>query len=185
MLARLRPLLSCLFLLLSAPLFANVTYTYTGNTFTDYSGNANFFSGASVNLSFTVASPVVCAVMCSIDPLTSVISAGGPSYSPPGDMFQSVSPSFQVQTDSLGNITAWNIRFNIHSIAPTDETIITTNNGDSAEYSVHVHIFTESLASNSTPGHWTPRFTAVPEPSTITLASIGACLALRRRKMKR
>lgn len=175
-----RNLLTAAALTLAVPtLYADTTYTYTGNPFNldVTSSTAPFIQG-----SFTVASPLAPGEDTPFDPLSFSFSVG--TFTLDSDTPNITVPFFDdVSTDSAGNIVNWLISLGVDDGSSPEPNIFTINEGccvtDSADDG------STFFGENSNdPSTWTESTSAVPEPSTLTLLGSGAialATSLRRR----
>jgi hypothetical protein len=148
---------------------ADVTYTYTGNDFTD--ALAPYTTTESITGSFTVASPLGDNYPYQqIAPLSFSFSDGVQTITnlnatlPP--------PFFDFATDLNGNITTWSI-----FIGNASGDFIETNNllNDNGLFGIDIGGDVVGIGINeSNPGSWTtPPPSPTPEPSTFALLSTG------------
>ncbi|GEM_PF-5302946 len=191
--------LGLLFLVPAARLQAT-TYTYTGN---EIPGTNSF----AIMVSFTAPGPLL-----NLAPNTDITGlvtgaainhppqdlAGFPEGTDLGDFIVITPLSIHVGTDSVGNITSWNISetaFISYPAFPGENPndffcTLTTSTSTSTD---SVGIVTENDAgfcpggSTSDVGTWSPVFGpsgAIPEPSSMSLAACGAALLLLNRKKR-
>jgi hypothetical protein len=179
---------------LTLPLMASTTYTYTGNDFTVITCVGNcpgpaFSTSDFISGSFTLSSPLAPKLdEVSIFP-SSFTFTDGPDTFTSGDPLISVcncSPSFSnFSTDASGNITAWNIMLTLGELGAASLTTVDANLGvirgltvsDSANFSDNTPDgFTgQNAASNmGDAGTWTASTTSsAPEPGSLILLVTG------------
>ena len=155
---------------LPVPMMADTTYTYTGTDFT--SVDSPYTTNDSVTGSFTIASPLADNLTEQpVNPTSYSFSDGVQTLNDSNSYFRDGSLSFQVGTDSSGNITSWNILL----LAIGHGSFIQTNDlyrgFDSAE-DVH-DVFFAAANEFGDPGVWTVSPSAVPEPSSLILLGTG------------
>jgi hypothetical protein len=157
-----------LLLLLSArPAAADTLYTYIGGNFTfiDQPAQEDLFTTSNhVLLTFTVpGSPLICLTFCSITAEDLSIGIQG--------LLDGSQPFGMIQTDSSGNILAWDFGGCLLDFPDCEDRHVSTSNvfGDSA-------ILGNALAAGPA-GAWTiTTITTVPEPSTLATAICGMLL---------
>ena len=183
-------------LLLPAGLFAaSVTYTYTGNPFTNSSPNGNITTADLVTVNFTLAGPLAASQSdLVLSPTTWSLADGIPADKITNSSTLAFGfPEFEVKTDASGNIIGWSVAvcttgFStcISTSTPgtwLSGTITAATQGDSA-----LDPASNGAAFNSgVPGKWVAvtQTSGVPEPSTagpLALLIPSAWLMLRRRK---
>jgi hypothetical protein len=157
---------------LSVPMMADTTYTYTGTNFT--SVDSPFSINDSVTGSFTVASPLADNLTEQpINPVSYSFSDGLETLDNFNSMLISGPFSFQVGTDSSGNINSWNIGIQVQG--NSGGSFIQTNNlfrgFDDAE-DIH-NAFFAAANEIGDPGVWTVSPSAVPEPSSLIFLGTG------------
>lgn len=162
-----------LLLISSTGLFANVTYTYTGNDFTSVGGFHHLYTTSdSVTGYFTVAAP-----------LPANWNGYVTTFFNFSDGVQTITPAnatnpttgIGLLTNSAGQIIAWDI--NIGSTANGADVIHAESSGTGLDYGqVYVGGFANDYGENfGPPGTWTA--SAVPEPTSFGLMLTGFGLA--------
>jgi len=165
---------------LSAPVFADNIYTYTGNAFTYFGGSDQCPSFCSVTGSFTVAAPLTADM-----PLTAITPESFSFTDGSNIITQAnvgVGNSFiEVGTDASGAIVSWNVILT-EGWPPN---IVTQNYLDadpsSPAYGSMIQDdetvqdeFIDGYAFNQNPGTWTETDpTSTPEPSSLLMLSGG------------
>jgi hypothetical protein len=151
-----------------------VTYTYTGNRFNNFGGDATCPLECNMSGSFTVPVPVgpnfhgffIPDSFSFTDGLVTITQANATSF------------AFGFITNSLGEITVWNV----NAIDPL--TSMFTSTGPSLICPVGCTVTDGSFAPSALdtinyaqvindPGTWSSEITATPEPSTLVLLSTG------------
>lgn len=185
-----------LFAALAAPLSsAQVTYTYTGNNFTNFQHGdpipaGSYNTSMSVSGSFEVASVFTPFVGYNFTPLSYAFTDGR-------NLFTSAFPAgfayFEIVTNASGQIDWWNIQLRDEPSPSNIRQIMTFSTGilsgqDSGLIQVNnPPVSFDTAWINSQPGSWTAAVTPIPEPSTYALMLAGLGLlgfAARRRKQK-
>src|ERR1700730_15835807 len=172
------PYLSILFIIMglfagNAPsVFADTTYTYTGNAFDVFTGSATCPAICSVSGSFSVSSPIMTSSDSSTAPLLPTIFSftDGNTILTPGN---ASSVTFDVSTDKFGNIKEWSI--NLQGISGVE--ILTEFTGSAFEAT---DLSFSSSGEGFLQGNRGTWVTTTPEPSTFLLLGLGllAVLAL-------
>jgi hypothetical protein len=167
---------------------ADITYSYTGNPFTNFSAsgggaNADAFVGQSVSGYFTVASPLGEDFNGVVIPTQFSFSVG-PNFPLVTKLVASLY-TFDIQTSDIGTITGWQISVSEGcQIGPGCFGIFTSNANDSAFISGPTTII--GASNSGVPGTWSGgAVAAVPEPSTwamMILSFAGVGLLAYRRK---
>jgi hypothetical protein len=188
----------CLFLV---PAFADTVYVYSGSAYNTFSSAG--FQPSGLSGSFTVATSLAGNLsLASISP-TSFSFTDGFFTQTNTTLF--TSSQFLISTDSLGNITAWDIVLGrsspgsplfLHECNPGSDvngstyTMASFSSGGTSHDSsscTHGDDFTGQVvqvtdtASVGSAGNW-QRIEAVPEPATIFLVGAGIVGVGRRRK---
>lgn len=199
-----RALVSCVLLFFSGGVAsADTTYTYTGKAFDTASCLFKFFCAGPVGpgpitLSFTEATSLpdnltgpIYGIMADLTlvgltPTSFTISDGLNTFTGVNSF-----SNFFVETDSSGNIIAWNIGYNIpneygentiNSTGATPGNPVTVID-DAANFCFSLQCETFDYVSN--PGTWTVQgTTATPEPASLLLLATGfmAFATLRRKR---
>jgi hypothetical protein len=155
---------------------ATVIYTYTGNDFTTVIGSyttADFVSG-----SFTVSSQLAANLsLAPITPLTFNFTDGTQVL----NNSTSVSQTFDVSTDSTGDITSWDLAL---VILAGGDYIYTINNSGTIEDVGQQNFSNPDLYTFGSNSNNAGTWIATPEPSTVSLTSM-ALLALATRSLNR
>jgi hypothetical protein len=183
--------------LLSVHALADVTYTYTGNDFSN--AVPPYTTSNSVTGSFTVASPLGANLALQQTPYLSYSFSDGVETITDLNAYLPFLENIDVATDSNGNITNWSVTI-LSNNDPTFNHIYTENYHGSLDLIVTdlgdlLTPVSPGLASIgegvnfSDPGTWTsniaaPPPSATPEPSTFALLGtglIGILTTLKRR----
>ena len=167
--------------LVSQPIFADVTYEYTGNPFTDVSGI--YTTSDRVTGMLTLAHPL--AANMSLDFITPISFTFTDGHITLGNGFSDPFPLIKLGTGPTGAINAWNIQLTRLS-GVTEGEIDTLNTGDHGEF---VGIFPEDVGNGSNsglPGTWT-LVGGVPDTgSTLSLMTLTLmALSVAARQFKR
>jgi hypothetical protein len=175
----------------AAALADTVTYTYTGNPFTNFatSGSAiQVFTPADIlTIQFTVAAPLINNLpSAQFSPISFSLSDGVQTITDTTPDLATRTPNpFQIATDSTGTILHWYI-----SLADATGSLSSYNfglTGDDVSFGSGQSL---AYATSSKLGTWSitdsaslPEPSPVPEPSTLSLGStglLGALAAVRR-----
>jgi PEP-CTERM motif len=151
-----------------------ITYTYTGNQFNNFGGDATCPLECNISGSFTISAPLgpdfdgffVPDSFSFTDGVVTITQANATSF------------AFGFITDSLGEITVWNV----NAIDPL--TSMFTSTGPSVICPVGCTVTDGSFAPSAVdtinyaqiindPGTWSSVTTATPEPSTFVLLGTG------------
>jgi hypothetical protein len=156
-----------LFAVISPNAHAQTTYTYTGNKFTDFVGlpPQTCLPICSIDGSFTVPSPLPASTTTTATPPAFdfyISTAGSPSWT----NLNTFVVDFLITTNSIGEITSWNIALN--SLTPTANMDTQANIPQDQD----VLFLDTSISINKDPGTWTVT-TVTPEPSSLTLWLLG------------
>lgn len=161
-------------LLLSAPRVAAsaVTYTYTGNDFTDFDGGVTCPSDCSVDGSFTVSSPLPDSMpLTSVSPTAFnffVSTADTPAFT---NLDGATIDNFMIETNSMGQIIDWKISLGLSGGLQLGTFLA----GDSVVLGSEVgppHTMLTAANMNN-PGTWTTPLAPTPEPSSFALFLLG------------
>jgi hypothetical protein len=177
-------------LTLPVSLQADTTYSYTGNAVDTSIGT--FQVTISFDTTLTGGALQNLAPNTNITPslVSFTISPGTyPNQDTAGftatDQALQPPPTVQIGTDALGNITSWDISENYFVSFPAFAgenpndfyglyTITSTQSGDSITLILDNDAgFAPGDVSNSSPGTWSPTYSAVPEPSGCILLGSG------------
>jgi len=155
--------------ILTLPLMADVTYTYTGNDFQVATGSyttSDFVTGF-----FTVASPLPDNLVFSNDNVTPTSY----SFTDGVQTFSSMAPppnvTFDIGTDGSGNITMWDI--NLASGPPLGDAVSTDWNSSDVGEMDNFNSFGEVIGD---PGTWAMSGSGpspVPEPGNVSWMLVG------------
>ena len=147
---------------------AQTTYTYAGNNFTDLTGLPAQTCPpiCSIDGSFTVPSPLPASTTTTATPPAFdfyISTAGSPSWT----NLNTFVVDFLITTNSIGEITSWNIALN--SLIPPNPSMDTQANIPQDQ---DILFLDTSISSNKDPGTWTVT-TVTPEPSSLSLWLLG------------
>jgi hypothetical protein len=154
-----------LFAVISPNAHAQTTYTYTGNDFTDFAG-LTCPSICSIDGSFTVSSPLAASTTTTATPPAFdfyISTAGSPSWT----NLNTFVVDFLITTNSIGEITSWNIGLNSLSLTGN---MFTQANIPQDQDNLVVDV--NQAGNTLDPGTWTVT-TVTPEPSSLTLWLLG------------
>ncbi len=160
------------------------TYTYTGNDFNQFENAAGVYTTSDhITISFSIATLADNLAFAIITPISFSISDGVTTFTNPAD-----SPSFEVGTGSLGQITSWWITgTGPVSSADQDSKLISSNSTGQTPADFSFISQDQELAQNVHDlGNWTQQtqVSPVPEPSSMLLTSttlLALTLLARRR----
>lgn len=144
-----------------------VTYTYTGNNFTEFDGGVTCPPDCSVDGSFTVSSPLADSSTTTASPSAFdffVSSAGTPAFT---NLNGATTDIFTVTTNSMGQIIDWAISFSLSGGLQ----LSTHTDGDSVVLGMRDD--TMLTAANTDAGTWTAPLAPTPEPSSFVLFLLG------------
>ena len=181
-------------LLLPAPLFAQVTYYYTGNDFNTLSavGETQVYTTSdSVSGEFTVSGSGLAGSILTLTPVTVTSFSFTDGYQTITNLSANLSSTIEVETDASGDITAWIVREEL--TGPALYAVITSYypgvlDIDDGQFDVVSTNHANGVIQFS-PGTWstTPpvstSVTATPEPSSflLLLTALPALAAASRR----
>jgi hypothetical protein len=161
--------------------FADTTYSYTGNHFTDFNGNAIVHTTANyVSGSFVVAAPLISLPNGSeITPISFSFTDGLSTLTQ-----ANCDPTclFKLETNASGDLTSWNI---VLLNTAGDALVSTTNFGSGGDYGAIGSVSLGWVTGN--PGTWRVSSDnpggAVPEPASLMLLGSGfSVIVLRFRR---
>ncbi len=146
-----------------------ITYTYTGNQFNDFGGGATCPLECNISGSFTVSAPLGPDFDAYFIPDSFSFTDGVVTIT----QANATSSAFGFITNSLGEITVWNLDF-INA-----QTSMFVGTGPSEICPVNCTVTDGSFASTSyarilnDPGTWSSETVTTPEPSSLVLLGTG------------
>jgi hypothetical protein len=168
----------------------SVTYSYTGDDFTSYSGAYNSGAETNITVSVTLASALGDNFSGDVTPLSFQFSDGSNVLTDQSPNIDNGQTAFDFVTDGSGNITGWDVSANQINASESMRLLTESGVDDTEECggSSDLSVCSPELADADVEyaGNQ-PSFTvgaAAPEPSTISLAVIGALLVLIGRRLK-
>jgi hypothetical protein len=170
-----------------APAHADVTYTYTGNDFTEVTGA--YAKTDSITATITLTSALADNISSLIDiPAADIVSFSLSDGQQTITNTNDYSSGFAFETNSLGDITSWNISaIGSNTYDEIESSDVSGDSEDAGQIS-NGSKFTYGLNVNH-PGSWAVSATPVPEPGSLVLLATGlvavmAVGAMRRRQAR-
>ncbi len=168
---------------------ADIVYTYTGNTYSEINDNTppngTFTTAMSVSGSFTVTSALAANLMNQqIIPNSFSFSNGRATIT---NIPSLSDETFQVSTDSSGDIVNWYISLlSPLAISP----LVGIESFNTSEFVLDQGSFASGGSSDSgrsrTPGTWTSNSIATPEPASLMLLTLAiTMLVIRKLRARR
>lgn len=148
---------------------SEITYTYSGNQFNDFGGGVTCPLECNISGSFTISAPLGSNFDGYFVPDSFSFTDGVVTIT----QANATSSAFGFITNSLGEITGWNLDF----IDPQTSMFVGT--GPSVICPVGCRVTDGSFAPsqyaqvNDDPGTWSSVITTTPEPSTLALLGTG------------
>ena len=146
-----------------------ITYTYTGNQFNNFGGDATCPLECNISGSFTVSAPLGSNFDAYFVPNSFSFTDGVVTIT----QANATSSAFGFITNSLGEITGWNLDFidaQTSMYISTGPSVICTVGCTVTDGSFAPLLYAEVLDD---PGTWSSVITATPEPSTFVLLGTG------------